>query len=77
MSNLKEGIRIVCDGTSKGTRVIDLATNEPISNVISVGIDIDTCGVRATLTLAVTEVDITVPPTPPSTEHETTRDITI
>lgn len=77
MSNLEKGIRIVCDGTSKGTQVIDLATNEPISNVISVGIDIDTFGVQATLTLSVTEVDITVPPTTPSTEHETTRDIII
>lgn len=63
MSTLKEGIRIVSDGTGVGTHVTDISTGKDIPRIQSLTVDVDANDVvKATLTIFVDELDIAVLP---------------
>lgn len=78
MPKPKKGIKIECDGTTFGTKVIDIATNTPIPNIISIEISIcPHSGVQASLTVAIDELNITVLPSDPAEKRPTTTTIDI
>ena len=53
-------VRIVGDGTPKGTKVINVATGQPIANVkrIEYAVSVDEAPIRARITVGVVEVDM-------------------